>query len=88
MEDKLKIAQRLDQLGVSYIEGGWPGSNPKDIEFFHRVSELNLEFARIAAFGSTRKPGIPVQQDANIQALVESQVQVATILGRPGIFMY
>jgi len=82
VEDKLKIAQRLDQLGVSYIEGGWPGSNPKDIEFFHRVSELNLEFARIAAFGSTRKPGIPVQQDANIQALVESQVQVATIFGK------
>lgn len=82
MEDKLKIAHRLDQLGVSYIEGGWPGSNPKDIEFFHRVNELNLEFAKVAAFGSTRKPGIPVQQDANIRALVESQAEVATIFGK------
>lgn len=82
MEDKLKIAERLDQLGVSYIEGGWPGSNPKDIEFFHRVNKINLEFAKVAAFGSTRKPGIPVQQDANIQALIESKVRVATIFGK------
>jgi len=82
VEDKLKIARRLDQLGVSYIEGGWPGSNPKDIEFFRRIQEIDLEFAKVAAFGSTRKPGIPVQQDANIQALLESQVQVATIFGK------
>ncbi len=82
MDDKLKIAGRLDQLGVSYIEGGWPGSNPKDIEFFHRINELNLEFAKVAAFGSTRRPGIPVQQDVNIQALVESKVQVAAIFGK------
>ena len=78
----MKIARRLDQLGVSYIEGGWPGSNPKDIEFFRRIQEIDLEFAKVAAFGSTRKPGIPVQQDANIQALLESQVQVATIFGK------
>ncbi len=82
VEDKLKIARRLDQLGVSYIEGGWPGSNPKDIEFFHRVGELGLEFAKITAFGSTRKPNVPVQDDGNVKALIDSGAPVAAIFGK------
>ncbi|NLB17870.1 MAG: citramalate synthase, partial [Syntrophomonadaceae bacterium] len=82
VDDKLKIAQRLVQLGVSYIEGGWPGSNPKDIEFFRRVGELNLEFAKVAAFGSTRKAGVLVSEDANVKALIDSGAPVTTIVGK------
>jgi len=63
VKDKLKIARSLDELGVDYIEGGWPGSNPKDMEFFKRVSELKLKNSRIVAFGSTRKPGVKVEED-------------------------
>ena len=58
VEDKLRIAEQLDRLGVTYIEGGWPGANPKDAEFFRRaVTELSLQTAQLAAFGSTRRPG-------------------------------
>ena len=69
-DDKLKIARRLDELGIHYIEGGWPGSNPKDAEFFARQGELNLKKAKIAAFGSTRYKGTTCDTDGNIQALV------------------
>ncbi|MCX6357041.1 MAG: citramalate synthase, partial [Candidatus Aureabacteria bacterium] len=62
--DKLLIARKLDEFGIHYIEGGWPGSNPKDIEFFSRVRSLRLRHARIAAFGSTRRAGTPVAHDA------------------------
>lgn len=82
VEDKIKITARLDHLGVDYIEGGWPGSNPKDLEYFKRVQELKLEHARIAAFGSTRRPGIKPEEDANLQALASSGVPVATIFGK------
>jgi 2-isopropylmalate synthase len=82
VEDKLKIAQKLDQLGVHYIEGGWPGSNSKDIEFFHRVKELNLTHAKITAFGSTRRKDTAAENDPNLQRLVESGVSVATIFGK------
>ena len=61
VEDKLKIARALDRLGVSYIEGGWPGSNPKDAEFFRRIREVPLAHARIAAFGSTRRAGVALR---------------------------
>ena len=69
VEDKLKIARALDRLGVSYIEGGWPGSNPKDAEFFRRIREAPLERASIAAFGSTRRAGTRCEDDANLRAL-------------------
>ena len=69
MEDKVRIAQRLDALGVHYIEGGWPGSNPKDLRFFKRVQDAVFKSAKITAFGSTRRPGVRPQDDANIQAL-------------------
>ncbi len=82
VEDKLKIAQKLDELGVHYIEGGWPGSNSKDIEFFNRAKQLKLSHAKITAFGSTRRKDTSPEQDANLNRLLESGVSVATIFGK------
>src|SRR5207247_336894 len=82
MEDKVRIAQRLDALGVHYIEGGWPGSNPKDLRFFKRVQDAVFKSAKITAFGSTRRPGVKPQEDSNIQALVEAGPPVVTIFGK------
>ncbi len=80
--DKLKIAQKLDEFGVDYIEGGWPGSNPKDAEFFERRGELKLKHAKIAAFGSTRYKNTTCEADANIQALVAANTPVVTLVGK------
>lgn len=80
--DKLKIARKLDEFGVHYIEGGWPGSNPKDVEFFARQNELNLNHAKIAAFGSTRYKNSTCDNDANIQALLQANTPVVTIFGK------
>jgi len=80
--DKLRIAQRLDDIGVDYIEGGWPGSNPKDVEFFQRLDELNLKHAKITSFGSTCKAGSSPEEDANIQALLNANTPVCTIVGK------
>jgi 2-isopropylmalate synthase len=82
VEDKLKIARVLDQLGVSYIEGGWPGSNPKDAEFFRRIRETPLGHARIAAFGSTCRPGGRCEDDPSLLALVEAETPVVTLVGK------
>lgn len=82
VSDKLKIAEKLDEFGIKYIEGGWPGSNPKDIEFFKRASKLNFKNARICAFSSTRRPGVTVEEDQNIQALVNSGTGTVTIFGK------
>jgi 2-isopropylmalate synthase len=82
MEDKVRLAQRLDQLGVHYIEGGWPGSNPKDMRFFRRILDVPLKHARVAAFGATRRPGIAAEADPSLQALVEAHTPVATIFGK------
>ncbi|NTW96989.1 MAG: citramalate synthase, partial [Oscillochloris sp.] len=84
-EDKLKIAHMLDELGVHYIEGGWPGSNPKDAEFFLRIRETPLRHARVAAFGSTRHAGGSCEGDANIRALVEAQTPVVTLVGKSSV---
>jgi 2-isopropylmalate synthase len=81
-DDKLRIAQKLDDLGVAYIEGGWPGSNPKDVEFFERVGELKLKNAKIAAFGSTCRVGTQPAEDANIQAMLDSGTPVCTVVGK------
>ncbi len=81
-EDKLKIAKRLDEIGVHYIEGGWPGSNPKDLIFFDLVKSVSFQHARIAAFGSTRKPKTPPSADKNLAALVESGTPVVTVFGK------
>jgi 2-isopropylmalate synthase len=81
-DDKLKIARELDAFGIHYIEGGWPGSNPKDAEFFRRVRDVPLRQARIAAFGSTRRAGATCDEDANIRALVEADTPVVTLVGK------
>ena len=82
VEDKLKIARKLDELGVHYIEGGWPGSNPKDAEFFIRARDLRLHNAKIAAFGSTRRAGGTADSDPNLKALIEAKTPVVTIVGK------
>lgn len=81
-DDKLKIAAKLDKMGIHYIEGGWPGSNPKDMEFFLRIKDIPLEHAKITAFGSTRKPGVNVAEDANIQSILDAGVKTACIFGK------
>ncbi|MGA2601653.1 MAG: citramalate synthase [Bryobacteraceae bacterium] len=81
-EDKLLIAQRLDELGIDYIEGGWPGSNPKDREFFTRAHELNLKHAKLTAFGSTRFAKNPVHHDPNVHSLIEAGTPVVAIFGK------
>jgi 2-isopropylmalate synthase len=82
VEDKLKIARKLDEIGVHYIEGGWPGSNPKDAEFFARAGDLRLRNAKIAAFGSTRRAGGAADSDPNLKALIEARTPVVTIVGK------
>jgi 2-isopropylmalate synthase len=81
-DDKLRIARRLDDLGVTFIEGGWPGSNPKDAEFFERARDLPWKRAQVAAFGSTCRVGGSPEGDANIQALLESGAPVCTVVGK------
>ena len=82
VEDKLMIARKLDELGVDYIEGGWPGSNVKDAEFFARARLLSLKHARLAAFGSTCHPRHRVEEDPNLAALLEAETPVVTIFGK------
>ncbi len=82
LQDKLLITQKLDELGVDYIEGGYPLSNPKDAEYFERVRELELRHAKIVAFGMTRRRSVPVEEDAGMKALVRSQAPVVTIVGK------
>lgn len=81
-EDKLKIAQKLDELGIDFIEGGWPGSNPKDTQFFSRQQDLNLSHAVLVAFSSTRRPNCNTDEDANLRALLEAGTSVVTIVGK------
>ena len=80
--DKLRIAERLDQLGVHFIEGGWPGSNATDREFFQRAKSLPLQHASIVAFGSTRRANSTAEADENIKALLESEAPVVTLVGK------
>jgi 2-isopropylmalate synthase len=82
VSDKLKIARKVDELGVHYIEGGFPGSNPKDIEFFERAKSLPLQHAKLVAFGSTRRAGSNVEDDAGVRALLDAGTQVVTIVGK------
>ncbi len=82
LEDKLHILKKLDDLGVDYVEGGWPGSNSKDIAFFHRAQESRLKHARLTAFGSTRHPRHAVAHDKNLQAILEAKTPVVTIFGK------
>ncbi len=82
LDDKLRVAELLDDLGVHVIEGGWPGSNPRDEEFFSASRKLKLKQARIAAFGSTKRAGVKAADDRNLQLCVKAGVPVITIVGK------
>ena len=83
VQDKLNIAKHLDALGVGFIEGGWPGANPKDTEFFAKAhTDLKLKHATLAAFGSTRRPNAKAQDDPQVRALLDSKAQVITLVAK------
>ena len=82
LADKLRIAERLDQFGIHYIEGGWPGSNPKDLEFFQQAARRKWRQAKIAAFGFTRRKGVAVEQDDQVRLLLDAKSPVVTIVGK------
>jgi len=84
--DKLRIAERLDTFGVHYIEGGWPGSNPKDIEFFEQAKHRVFRHSRLAAFGSTRRKDVRVEEDEQVRLLIEAATPVVTIFGKTWLF--
>jgi len=82
VNDKLRIAKKLDELGIHYVEGGWPGSNPKDREFFKKMQKVHLKTAKLVAFGSTRRAGIKASQDKNLKEIVASKAKLVTIFGK------
>src|SRR5260221_922617 len=82
LADKLALTRALDAFGVAYIEGGWPGSNPKDEAYFHEASELSLEHAQIVAFGSTRHAKVSAEEDANLRQLIASRADIVCIFGK------
>ncbi|RPI99717.1 MAG: citramalate synthase, partial [Deltaproteobacteria bacterium] len=82
VEDKIRIARKLDELGVHYIEGGWPGSNPRDLQFFREIKTVPLSGSKIVAFGSTCRAGAPPEEDPNLRALIEAGTEVVTIFGK------
>ncbi len=83
--DKLEITQELDKLGLDYIEGGYPGSNPKDIEFFEKIKKTSLKKAKVSAFGMTRRRDSRVEKDLNIRALIEAETEVVTLVAKSWI---
>ncbi|HDH01166.1 MAG TPA: citramalate synthase, partial [Nitrospirae bacterium] len=82
VEDKLRITGKLDELGIHYIEGGWPGSNPRDAEFFKLIKKLRLKTSEIAAFGATHRASVKVNKDPSIKALLAAKTPVITIVGK------
>ncbi|WP_082627539.1 citramalate synthase [Chthonomonas calidirosea] len=82
VEDKVRIARRLDEFGVDFIEGGWPGSNPKDVAFFEQMREVKLRHALLTAFGSTRRAGVRPEEDPQIRSLIDSGASAITIVGK------
>src|SRR2546425_4504599 len=82
MEDKVRLTTRLDALAIHYIEGGWPGSNPKDLRFFRRMRDVTLKHAKLAAFSMTRRADATAESDANMRALLDAGAPVATIVGK------
>ena len=82
VEDKVRIALKLDELGVHFIEGGWPGANPKDIEFFQVIQSTPLKHAKIVAFGSTRKAKNTAKADPTLEALLSAETEIVTIFGK------
>jgi 2-isopropylmalate synthase len=86
VEDKVKIARRLDAFGMDYIEGGWPGAVPKDTEFFARMKSQPLKHARLAAFGSSRRAHSRADEDGNLRALLETDAPVVTLVVKSSEF--
>jgi 2-isopropylmalate synthase len=84
-DDKLRIAERLAALGVDFIEGGWPGSNPKDAEFFARSRELELKGSLLAAFGATCRPGVAAEDDPQLWALIGAETPLCTLFGKSAV---
>ncbi len=82
VEDKIRISKKLDELGVHYIEGGWPGSNPKDMRFFREIRDIHLSNSKMVALGSTTRKGTPPENDRNIEALVNSHTPVVAVVGK------
>lgn len=82
VEDKIRISQKLDRFGVHYIEGGWPGSNPRDVDFFNEMRRIRLKKAKLVAFGATRRARLKVSQDPSIRSIVSSGVGVTTVFGK------
>ena len=80
--DKLRIAEKLDAFGVHYIEGGWPGSNPRDIEFFEQAKQHRFRQAKLSAFGSTRRKHVAVEQDDQVRMLLEAKTPVVTLVAK------
>src|SRR5687768_16277185 len=80
--DKLRIAERIDAFGIHYIEGGWPGSNPKDIEFFKEAKGRKFKHAKLAAFGATRRRWTRVEDDEQVRLLLEAETPVVTVVGK------
>ncbi len=86
VEDKIRITKKLDELGLEWIEGGFPGSNPKDAEYFRRLRDVPLRNAKVSAFGGTRKPNITCETDANIQSLVAAETPGVTLVGKASMY--
>ena len=85
-DDQLRVVRALDELGIRYIEGGQPGSNPKAVELFQRTKDMDLKIAKMAAFGSTRNPKSTVEDDSNIQALLSAETEIVTIFAKSSRF--
>lgn len=81
-EDKILLAKEMDAFGIDYIEGGWPGSNPRDMQFFERVKRISFRHAKVAAFGSTRRAHLPVEEDSQLATLLEASTPVVTLFGK------
>ena len=82
LQDKLRIAEELDKLKIDYIEGGWPGSNPKDSEFFKEIQNIKLKHSKITAFGSTKRKNLSCEDDEFVQALIATKADVITIVAK------
>ena len=82
MLDKIRVAEKLDAFGIDYIEGGWPGSNPKDAAFFEEAAQREWKHAKIAAFGMTRRGRMKVEEDSQVQMLLAARTPVVTIVGK------
>jgi 2-isopropylmalate synthase len=82
VQDKIRIAEKLDAFGIHYIEGGWPGSNPKDIEFFAEAKKRTWKTARLCAFGSTCRANLRPEEDTQVALLIQAETPVVTIVGK------